>query len=180
MTVQEIKDFVLNKLGFKEMPDKYVLQFVNEIMDSLAIDYDSAGKKTTYTITATKGTWTDLPSDCIAVKRCFKDNSEYNYDDFIIENGQIQFNTDGTYTIEYLALQSHVTALNEVPGINIIFHEALSLGVAYKEACRNFMYDNDTVKSQLYVEYTSAKETAKSRASNSKRSRKRIKYADFF
>lgn len=179
MTVQEIKDFVLNKLGFKEVPDKYVLQFVNEIMDSLTM-YDSACKKATNTIITTKGTWTDLPSNCIAVKRCFKNDNEYNYDNFIIENGQIQFKTDGTYSIEYLALQDHVTTLSEVPGVSVIFHEALALGVAYKESCRVFMYDNDTVKVQLFGEYTNAKETAKGRASNSKRSRKRITYADFF
>lgn len=179
MNCQAIKSYALKKTGLNNILDGYVIDYINETMDSLAIEYDSARKKIITTITATENEWIDLPSDCLAVKRCFKGDNNYVYDDFIIENGQIQFTITDTYKVEYLGLQAHVTQITDIPSINIAYHEALALGVSHKEANRIFMYDNETIKVQLFQEYLQAKNQASGAASMQKRSRKRMKFAPF-
>ena len=149
-------------------------------MDSLVIDYDSAGKKKIINIAGIKNEWIDLPNDCLAVKRCFeRGENNYGFDDYIAENGQIQFTITDTYKVEYLGMQEHVAELTDTPSINVIFHESVALGVSYKEANRVFMYDNETIKVQLYQEYTQAKTNANDKLSMQKRSRKRMKFAPF-
>lgn len=179
MNCQEIKDYALKKTGLDDIPDGYVISYINETMDSLAVEYDSARKKIITNIAGIKDEWIDLPSDCLAVKRCFKGDNNYVFDDYIVENGQIQFMITDTYKVEYLAMNPHVAELINTPSINIMFHETLAIGVAYKEANRIFMYDNEMIKVQLFQEYTQAKYKANSMASIQKRSRKRMKFAPF-
>ena len=178
MNCQQIKDYVLKKTGFNSIPDSYLFEYINEIMDSLVIESDSAGKKVVSYVYSIPNEWSDLPENCITVKRCFKDNSLC--DDFLVENNQIQFRVPGEYRIEYITNHDYVKDLKDTPAINIIYHETLALGVAYKEANRVFMYDNQEVKLQLYGEYRTSLLKAINKASNVKRSRKRMKYADFF
>jgi hypothetical protein len=174
MTVNEIKNFVLKKIGVRDIPDSYVLDYVNETMDSLA-KYDEAGKKNTTTMTAVKDIWYDLPQ-CLSVKRVLLNNLKY--DDFVIENGQIQFKLDGTYTIEYIGLQDRVLTLEDTPPINVIFHEALAYGVAYNEYMRIFMHeDNNSVF--LLAQFEKKSSEAVARARLMKKSRKRVKYVPF-
>ena len=180
MTVQEIKNFALKKTGFNQIPDAYLIDYVNEIMDSLVVDADSAGKKETIIIDATQGEWTDLPFDFVAVKRCIRTENNQVCDEFLIENSQIQFRISGEYRVEYITMQDHVSSLEDTPPINIIFHETLALGAAYKEAARIFMYDNNNIKAQLFSEYMEERKKAIRKATNTKRSRRRIRYADFF
>lgn len=180
MNCQEIKKYAKKKTGLNDIPDSYVIDYVNEIMDSLVLDSDSAGKKATTYIYAEKNAWTDLPRDYVAVKRCIRIDNNRVTDEFLIENDQIQFNIPGDYKIEYIKMHDHVQSLEDTPPINVIYHETIALGVAFKEASRIFMYDNNNIKAQLYGEFMGAMKQAISKASNTKRSRKRIEYADFF
>lgn len=178
MNCQEIKNYAIKHTGLKDIPDSYLLDYVNETMDGLVIDSDSAGKKATIDVTAVANEWIDLPVDYVAVKRCIKNNQVY--DDFLIENNQIQFKESGDYKVEYIKMQDHVSALADTPSINVIYHETLALGAAYKEAARIFMYDNNNIKAQLFSEYMTERNKAIKKATNTKRSRRRIQYADFF
>ena len=45
MNCQEIKNYTLKKTGLNTIPDAYLIDYINEIMDSLVVDADSAGKK---------------------------------------------------------------------------------------------------------------------------------------
>lgn len=180
MNCQEIKNYTLKKTGLNTIPDAYLIDYINEIMDSLVVDTDSAGKKKPITIDAISGEWIDLPVDYVAIKRCIRAENNQVYDDFLIENNQIQFKISGEYRVEYITMQDHVLSLEDTPPINIIFHETLALGASYKEAARIFMYDNNNIKAQLFSEYMEERNKAIKKATNTKRSRRRIQYADFF
>lgn len=179
MKVLDIKNYALKKTGLNAIPDAYLIDYVNETMDSLVIDTDSAGKKATITLTAVANEWIDLPVDYIAIKRCINTENNRVCDEFFIENSQIQFRISGEYRVEYIKMQDHVLSLEDTPPINIIFHETLALAAAYKEASRIFMYDNNNIKAQLYGEYMAERKKAIIKATDTKRSRKRIRYADF-
>ena len=69
MTVQEIKNYALLLSGLGDIPDAYMLVYINQLMNELATKYDEAGKKSTTTITAVENVWSSLPTDCISVKR---------------------------------------------------------------------------------------------------------------
>lgn len=183
MTVQEIKNYALLLCGQRDIPDAYLLQYINESMDNLTVKYDSAGQKKILVVSGIKGEWQDLPNDCVTLKRCNENGSEFIYDNFYVENGQIQFGNTAEYKIEYIALQEHVTALTDTPNINIAYHECLAYGVAFKEATRIFMYEDMVEGNQKFIllqEFNKKAIEANNKVSNSKRSRKRIKYADFF
>lgn len=178
MTVQEIKNLALVLCGQREIPDAYVLMYINEAMNDLAIQYDEAGKKEVTYLYGTKDIWTDLPNNCIAIKRCFKGN--VLEDDFLIENGQIKFPTEGEHKVEYIATQDNVTALTDTPGINQLFHEALAYYVAYKEMARIFMHEDLTEgnhKVLLLAEYRRKSGLASTKLRTIKKSRQRIKYS---
>jgi len=178
MTVQDIKNYALKKTGFNQIPDAYLIDYVNEIMDSLVVDADSAGKKEVAYLYGIKDIWTDLPNNCIAIKRCFK--GDVLEDDFLIENGQIKFPTEGEHKVEYIATQDNVTALTNTPGINQLFHEALAYYVAYKEMTRIFMHEDlieGNNKILLITEYHRKAEQANRTLQTMKKSRRRIKYA---
>lgn len=180
MNVQDIKNYALKKTGLNAIPDSYLIDYINETMDSLVVDADSAGKKETIIIDVIEGEWADLPVDYVAIKRCIRAENNQVYDEFLIENNQIQFRISGEYRVEYITMQDHVLSLEDTPPINIIFHETLALGASYKEAARIFMYDNNNIKAQLFSEYMAERGKAIKKATNTKRSRRRIQYADFF
>jgi len=183
MTALEIKNYALKLCGLPSMPDTYVIDYINEALDNLAIKYDTARKKVIIALTGTENEWTDLPSDCLAVKRCFKVDNNYVDDDFLIENNQIQFTDTGTYKVECLSMQEHISALTDTPAINIAYHIALAYWVAHKEISREFLLEDmvqGNNKVMLLQEYGVKAEEANNALSSMKRSRKRIKYADFF
>ena len=180
MTVQEIKNYALLLSGFNDIPDSYVYIYINQIMNDLAIKYDEAGKKATSIVTVVKDAWNELPANCIAVKRCLLNN--YIYDDFVIENGQIKFNNAGTFTMEYITTQTPVVALANTPGVNIVFHEAIAYGVAYKESSRIFMHEDMVEGNQKFIllqEFNKKSLEAATKARLTKKSRQRVKYAPF-
>jgi len=182
MTVLEIKNYALLLCGLREIPDSYVLQYINQSMDSLATKYDSAGKKVIANIEGTENEWIDLPSDCIAVKRCFKDDNNYVNDDFLVENSQIQFTIPGTYKTEYIATQTHVTGLTDTPATNVLYHEALAYGVAFRETTRIFLLEDmfeGNNKIMLLQEFNAKADEANTKLTSMKHSRKRMKYAPF-
>jgi len=182
MTVQEIKTYALLLCGLREIPDSYVLQYINQSMDSLATKYDSAGKKVITNIIGTENAWTDLPADCIAVKRCFKDDNNYVNDEFLVENNQIQFTIPGTYKTEYITTQTRVTALTDIPIINMLYHESLSYGVAFREITRIFLLEDmieGNNKFMLLQEFNRKSAEANTKLTSMKHSRKRMKYAPF-
>lgn len=175
MTVQEIKNLALVLSGQRDMPDNYLFLYINEAMSDLAIRYDEAGKKD---ITYLYGDdWVDLPSGCISIKRCSKDNVPVT--DYLVENGQIKFIENGEYKIEYIKLHDKITKLTDVPGTNELFHEALAYYVGYKEMARIFMHEDLTQgnnKMLLLTEYNRKIEQASAKLRLMKKSRQRVKY----
>lgn len=177
MNCQEIKNLALLHCGQRDIPDSYVLMYINEAMTELATRFDSAGKKETTYLYGINDMWTDLPDNCIAVKRCFKGDTLT--DDFLVENGQIKFHTEGEYKVEYIATQDNVTSLTATPQINILFHNALAYYVAYKEMTRIFMHEDlieGNNKILLVTEYHRQAEQANKKLTTMKKSRRRIKY----
>lgn len=179
MNVQEIKDYALLLSGFKDIPNSYVYMYINEAMNDLADRFDTAGiKKITYLYGDED--WTDLPSGSVAVKRVFKDNVPYS--DFVIENGQIKFNLPGEYKAEVILIPSRVTTSTETPEIHLLYHDCIAYYVAFKETARIFMHEDITEgnnKILLFTEYNRRSEQANSKLMGMKRSRSRMKYADF-
>lgn len=180
MNVQEIQDYALLLSGFDEIPSEYVYSYINECMNDLAVRFDSAGIKETTYLYGIEEDWTDLPSGCLAVKRVFKDNVPYS--EFVVENGQIKFDRPGEYKAEVLIAPSRVKALTDTPRVNQLFHDAIAYYVAYKETNRIFMHEDLTQgnnKILLFTEYNRRAEQANSKIRGMKRSRSRMRYADF-
>lgn len=180
MNCQEIKNLALLLCGQREIPDNYVFMYINEAINDLAIRFETAGKKLTDTISAIKNRWIDLPNSCLSVKRCLLD--DMIYDDFLIENGQIQFPITHDFNIEYLTYPDRVVELADTPNMHEAFHEALAYYVAYKEMTRIFMHEDLTEGSNkilLITEYHRKAEQANIKLSTMKKSRRRIKRAPF-
>lgn len=178
MNCQEIKNLALLLCGQRDIPDVYVLMYINEAMADLVTRFDEAGKKETTYLYGISDMWTDLPDNCIAVKRCYKGSMLEN--DTLIENGQVKFPTEGEHKVEYIAMQDNVTLLTNTPGINRLFHDALAYYVAYKEMTRIFMHEDLTEgnnKILLITEYHRKAEQANKKLTTMKKSRRRIKYA---
>lgn len=184
MNCQEIKTRALILAGLREMPDAYVLSYINEIMQELAVKYDAtAAKKKNIYIDAEKSEWIDLPEDCLSVKRCINEENNYVYDEFLIENQQISFAVHGSYKIECIAPHCSVKDISETPGINIAFHDAIACGVAFKETNRIFMHEDmfqGNNKTFLLQEYSRKATEANIKLLGMKKSRRRINYAPFF
>lgn len=179
MNVQEIKDYALLLSGFKDIPNSYVYMYINEAVNDLS-RFDTAGIKKTIYLYGTEEDWTELPSGCLAVKRVFKDNVLTS--GYVIENGQIKFDIPGEYKAEVLITPSKVTTLTEVPEIHLLYHDALAYYVAFKETSRIFMHEDliqGNNKVLLFTEYNRRAEQANSKLMGMKRSRSRMKFADF-
>jgi hypothetical protein len=182
MNLTNIKQIATMLSGFNDIPEANVKLFVIEAVTDLATRYDTAGvKETTYLYGIDE--WTDLPQECLAVKRVFKNNEPY--DDFIIENGKIKFDEEGEYKAELINLPLRFTSTTSYDftlNLNPLYMYAVCYFVAYKETSRIFMHEDMTQgnnKMMLLAEYNKRAEEAHSKIRDMKRSRKRMKYADF-
>lgn len=182
MNCQEIKTKALILSGLRDMPDEYVLSYTNEILTELAIKYDTACRKETTNVYGLKGHWIDLPYDCIAVRRCIHECPNVAVADYIVENQQIRFDREGVYRIEYLTPYCKVKEMTDRPRLNMLYHDAICYGVAFKETNRIFVHEDmiqGNNKYLLFQEYTVKAEDANAKLSTMKRSKKRIHYPDF-
>lgn len=183
MNCQEIKASAVILSGLRDIPDTYVLLYINTIMKELAIKYDAtAAKKKTIYIDGEKNEWTDLPKDCLSVKRCIREENNYVYDEFLIENQQITFAIPGTYKVECIMPHCSVKDISDTPDINAAFHDAISYGVAFKETNRIFMHEDmfqGNNKTFLFQEYNKMAGEANSKLLGMKKSRRRIKFTPF-
>lgn len=181
MTVQEIKNYALLLSGFRDIPDNYVFLYINEAMNDLAVNYEEAGKRETTYLYGFDDGWTELPDNCLSVKRCF-DKNHIVTSDFVIENGLIKFDISGEYKVEFIRMNDRVNTLTETPSINALFHDALAYWVAYRETTRIFMHEDineGNNKIMLFTEFNRKSKQANAKLRTAKKSRKRIKFTPF-
>lgn len=160
MNGQSIKKGATKQAGLNTIPDDYALESINRAMLELAIKYDTACKKDISNITTNGKVWEVVGSDVVAIKRAYKvdGNSKITYNNFLYENGQIQFNDKGDYEVEYIRPHDEMKNIINTPEINSLYHVAIVYYVAYDELCRVFMHE-DTNKDYLLERfYVKAKE----------------------
>lgn len=145
---------------------QYVLKFMNEAINNLAIEHDTACKREFMTIKADKNIWYDLPDDCLGIKECTYYGEKYN--NYRANHGQIKFGDTGDFEIGYLRYPKMVENETEVPDINGAYHYCLALFVASREIQRLFG-DENSDSMRLMQEYYTSKENVNLRLSRMKR-----------
>lgn len=169
MTVDEIRIMAQLKSG-RSIDLQVAMKFINEALDDLAVDYNTACRKKDYKIQAEENKWVDLPQDCVGVVECTQDG--YKYDHYVInEHLQIKFETEGTFDIAYLIKYPDVSTKTETPSINNAYHQAIALFVGAREKQRLFG-EEDSDSNRLMMEYMTKAKKAHSKLSTMKRTKK--------
>lgn len=135
MNVEEIKVQAQLQVG-TPIQLQYVIRFINEGLNELAINYTTACKRDNITLNMEKDTWVELPNNFIEEKEIKMNGSKYeNYE---IENNEIRCSNKGELEISFLRIPDKVTAITDIPGIHVAYHYALALFVATREKTRLF------------------------------------------
>jgi hypothetical protein len=113
--------------------NSFCISKINECMEDLALEYDSAKARNSTTQTCTDvEAWYELPAACIGVYRVDDPNAN-EIRRFTIKDGQlIQFDYEDTFTIYYYTYQTEVTLVTETPGVHVSFHGAMPYYIAFK------------------------------------------------
>ena len=173
MNGQQMKKYALLHTGFSDIPDDYMLLYINKAMLDLATKFSTACKKDFVEVEAKAFEWEEITEDVIAVKRVYKNGQDGKvlYDNYLIENEHIRFDDSGSYILEVLCPPDELKYLANTPSINFLYHEAITFFVAYEEYCRVFMHE-DTNKDFLLSRYNDMAQRAHTKLSFQKRSRK--------
>lgn len=172
MNVKEIK--VQSQLHIsREINLQYALRFINEAINELAIEYDTACKRKFLDIEAIEDTWIDLPQNFLTIIRCL-DSYDNKFYDFKVEYGQIKFPYSDKFNIAYLEYPQSCSTETETLDINTAYHYAISLFVAAREKQRLFG-NEDTDYVRLMQEYKEKAFKANIRLMRGKKTRRRMK-----
>lgn len=180
MNGKEMKKYALLHTGFDEIPDDYILLYINKAILELATSYDTACKKDVMIVNTEGDVWEDIAEDIVAAKRAYKVDGKHKEQcyDFLIENQAIKFPEKGRYEVEVLVVPDKLKSLSNTPEINMLYHEAITFYIAYEEFCRVFMHE-DTNKDFLLSRYRELALRAHHKLSFQKRSRKTIPASPF-
>lgn len=130
-----------------EMP--IAIRYVNEYIERLAEQHQTAAKKKTMTIQAGGIGYVDLPDDLLSVTRMLDEGGNI-YNGFIIDHNLIRFMRTGTYTMEYTAYPDLIGAEQEKPDIPRAFYHACAYYIAAKERAR--LFSDEDQDYMLYLE----------------------------
>lgn len=154
----------------------YAIRYINEAINQLALEYDTAMNKGFTTITVDNVSWNELPKDVVVIKKVTRDNTAYN--SFIVDGNMIRFYDIGTYEIEYLKMPTPLTTETDEPDINSLYHYAIALFVASRERSRLFSdEDNDCLR--LMSEFVNNAAKVNVRLSSQKKTRRIIKMPEW-
>ena len=178
MNVKEITDQAIELSGvpidaFKSR------RYINEAIQTLATQYDTACINATTDITCTDiNAEYPLPDDCIGVTRIIFQNRKFT--DFIIEDGNIIFDYVGTFTIRYIKnpilteRKVYQKELNtDIPSINLLYHRALPFYVASQVLLK--LNPNDPKITKYSSDFNSITQNADAKLNRQKRKGARIK-----
>lgn len=112
------------------------IRYINEGIMTLAREFDTARKRATATITAEQYVWQDLPAGCLNIIECTVEG--FNFTDYTVSYGQIQFAYNVTANIVYLVSPSLITEATGTPDVHEMYHYPLSLFMAARERQRIF------------------------------------------
>lgn len=180
MNGQQMKKYALLHTGVNDIPDDYMLLYINKAMLELATKYSTACKKDFLDVEATADEWEELTEDVIAVQRVYKvdGGNKMLYDGYMVENEHIKFLDSGRYTVEILCPPDELKNLANTPEINFLYHEAITFFAAYEEYSRVFMHE-DTNKDFLLSRFNDLATKAHHKLVFQKRSRKRMPSPEF-
>lgn len=175
MNGQQMKKYALLHTGVSDIPDDYILLYINKAMLELATKYSTACKKDFLDVEATAEEWEELTEDVVAIKRVYKheQGTKVPYDSYVVENDHIRFLDNGRYTLEVLCPPDELKNLANTPEINFMYHEAITFFVAYEEYSRVFMHE-DTNKDFLLSRFNDLAQKAHNKLIFQKRSRKHL------
>lgn len=148
--------------------------FINEGLQTLAIDYDTACRRQTATVVCTAGIWADLPDRCIRIVDCVISGTRVPHDDYAASLGQIQTTTDVTLDLTYLVAPVDVVNDSDVPDVHELFHKTLALFMAARDRQRIFA-DEESDAMRLMSEFRQMAHAANARLSNLKGTRRTMK-----
>lgn len=179
MTVEEmrIQAQILTSLTINQ---QFVFRYINQALEILANEYDTACVKETITIVATKEVFYDINDKFIAVKKIIKkDTTTIDYDENIIdyelnEENKIAFHYDGTYYVTYLRYSKEVTENTETPEINRAYNNAITSYICSKERSRIFG-KNDNDSQMFFQDFYSFSNSANTSLSRKKRTKRIMK-----
>lgn len=180
MTGEEIRNDALLLIGQSgyNADEARVVQYINRAMDVIVRDYNEIGKKKNVIFDVTSSNvsaWLDLPTDFVAEKRTYLTGEKstlqyaaYEPNGYIIENEQIRFDEEGSYTMEYIAIPPYMSNISETPSINAMYHPGISYYVASRIATEIYG-DEETEKLMLRQQFEEYIQKAYARLNTRKR-----------
>ena len=152
--------------------------FINEGMQVLATDYDSACKRNNVALTVPVGTWTDLPAGCLAIIECSASGTPY--ETYEMSFGQIRTLSSDALTLDLTYLTAHpdVVADSDAPGVHELYHRPLALFMAARDRQRVFA-DEDSDSVRLMAEFASIASRVNTRLTTGKKTRRVLAVAVF-
>jgi len=179
VNIKEIADQAITLTGGLAIDYFKSRRYINEAMQMLAANYDTACNtdSTTITCTDTNSEYA-LPEDCIGVTKVLNDNVKFNC--FTVYDNNITFDYKGTYAVRYIknpALTDRKIYQKElytdIPGINVLYHRALPFYVAAQILLQ--ANPNDPRISKLLSDFNNATENVNMKLMREKRRGARIK-----
>lgn len=151
MLVSEIR--VQAQLDTSRVIDElYTVNYVNEGMRKLAMNFAYAGVEETVDIEVTDiYSFYALPDKTLSVKSIYRDNLKYT-GRVRVDGTEIQIPEKGTFSVTVRKFPTNVTADTSTPEIPLPFHDALAKWVAYKERSRIFT-DSDPTAQQFLNDF---------------------------
>lgn len=126
MKVREIISYAMNTLVKEPINEADAIDWINDALRDLGKDANSL-KDTN--IIAVKGTWYNLPSECICIYEVRDENGNLYYD-YVADQGRIKFYRDGQYTVTYYSVPAAVTSIEDEPSCHVLIQNALPYYIA--------------------------------------------------
>lgn len=152
--------------------------YINEGMQALAVEHDTACKRDYATLVCTGGVWTALPSGCIRVTEAVIGGTYVPYDDYETSFNELRTMSTVDLDITYLTVCDPVVGATGTPAVHSLYHMALALFMAARDRQR-VMADEDGDSLRLMAEFYDMAGKANARLASVKGTRRIMKVGVF-
>lgn len=152
--------------------------FINEGLQTLATQYDTACKRLDTTLTCPAGEWVDLPVSAIRVLECVQSGTATPYDAYEASYGQLRAESDVVLDITYLRAPLDVVADSDTPDTHELYHKPLALFMAARDRQRVYA-DEERDAMRLLNEFNTMATLANARLGSLKGTRRVMKVGAF-
>lgn len=129
----------------REISDAIGKYFINEALNELAVNFDSACKMVRLPMDFVENTWKALPLDLVALK--YVESGDTKDSSFSVENNEIRFDYTFSGTLVYLRAPVSADILTDYPEVNDLYHPILPIYVGARAKQRDYgSYDTDSIR----------------------------------